>query len=126
MISDSINRVGGGLAGSQHRRPPGPRAGPQRGARGQQRRGSRDDGDHLRRGAGHHRLRFRVRDGSGPVGKANSINRSRSPAPNIIADDIFYLHEPFFQDGVVAQAVDNARANGVAYFASAGNRARQS
>ena len=45
---------------------------------------------------------------------------------NIIADDIFYLNEPFFQDGVVAQAVDNARANGVAYFASAGNRARQS
>ena len=44
----------------------------------------------------------------------------------MIADDIFYLDEPMFQDGQVAQAVDAAKAAGVNYFASAGNRARQS
>ena len=64
--------------------------------------------------------------GSGPVGKAESINQLTFTGVDIVADDIFYLTEPFFQDGVVAQAVDNARANGIAYFASAGNRARQS
>lgn len=42
----------------------------------------------------------------------------------IIVDDISYLGEPMFQDGVVAQAVDEASARlGVAYFGSAGNAA---
>ena len=41
---------------------------------------------------------------------------------DIIVDDIIYLAEPFFQDGVVAQAVDDVAAAGVAYFSSAGNR----
>ena len=44
----------------------------------------------------------------------------------MIADDIYYLDEPMFQDGVVAQAVDAAKAAGVTYLASAGNRAKQS
>ena len=44
----------------------------------------------------------------------------------VITDDTFYLSQPFFQDGIVAQAVDRAKANGVAYLVSAGNRARQS
>jgi hypothetical protein len=39
----------------------------------------------------------------------------------IIADDIGYFDEPFFQDGIVAQAIDTAAANGVAYFSAAGN-----
>jgi hypothetical protein len=63
---------------------------------------------------------------AGPVEKAQSINNLVTAGARIIADDIFMLEEPFFQDGVIAQAVDNARAAGVAYFASAGNRARQS
>lgn len=41
---------------------------------------------------------------------------------DIIVDDIIYLAEPFFQDGVVAQAVDEVAAKGVSYFSSAGNR----
>ncbi|MES1263765.1 MAG: pre-peptidase C-terminal domain-containing protein, partial [Peristeroidobacter soli] len=35
---------------------------------------------------------------------------------------IIYLDEPFFQDGVIAQAVDEVVAKGVSYFSSAGNR----
>jgi len=43
----------------------------------------------------------------------------------VLVDDIVYLDEPFFQDGVIAQAVDDVVTNnGVTYFASAGNRSR--
>ena len=58
--------------------------------------------------------------------KAASINSLVSSGVDLIADDITFLEEPFFQDGVISQAVDSAFAAGVAYFASAGNRARQS
>ena len=42
----------------------------------------------------------------------------------ILVDDISYFAEPMFQDGVVAQAVNEASSRlGVAFFSSAGNQA---
>ena len=32
-----------------------------------------------------------------------------------------YFDEPFFQDGIVAQAIDTVESQGVAYFSAAGN-----
>ena len=40
---------------------------------------------------------------------------------NVIDDDVGYSQEPFFSDGVIALAVDQVKADGVAYFSSAGN-----
>jgi len=45
----------------------------------------------------------------------------------ILVDDISYLNEPMFQDGVIAQAVEEVVAtHGVAYYSSAGNYADKS
>lgn len=62
----------------------------------------------------------------GSAGKVNAIDGLVAAGAKIIADDIAFLSEPFFQDGAIAQAADRARAAGVLYFASAGNRGRQS
>lgn len=40
---------------------------------------------------------------------------------DVICDDVGYGDEPFFQDGIIAHAVDDVFAAGVSYFSSAGN-----
>ncbi len=45
---------------------------------------------------------------------------------DVIVDDIVYLAEPFFQDGLVSRAIDAVAEAGVAYFSSAGNAGRDS
>ena len=67
-----------------------------------------------------------ARGGGGAAVRANNIDALVAAGARVIADDVTYLSEPFFQDGIVAQAADRAKANGTAYFVSAGNRARQS
>jgi hypothetical protein len=45
---------------------------------------------------------------------------------NVIGDDVAYFAEPMFQDGIIAQAVDTVKNQGVAYFSAALNSARRS
>jgi hypothetical protein len=52
---------------------------------------------------------------------ANGIGKLAAAGARVEADDIGYFDEPFFQDGIVAQAIDSAMATGVAFFSAAGN-----
>jgi subtilisin family serine protease len=52
---------------------------------------------------------------------AAGIAKLAAAGARVEADDVGYFDEPFFQDGLVAQAIDQAEASGVAYFAAAGN-----
>ncbi|NTW26077.1 MAG: S8 family serine peptidase, partial [Lentimicrobium sp.] len=52
---------------------------------------------------------------------ANGIIELQQAGCDIIVDDITYISEPFFRDGVVAKAVDSVTSLGVAYFSAAGN-----
>ncbi|MGB7159382.1 MAG: S8 family serine peptidase, partial [Tepidisphaeraceae bacterium] len=58
---------------------------------------------------------------------ANNIRNLANPAignAKVIVDDIVYFAEPMFQDGVIAQAIDEVvTTRGVNYFTSAGNQA---
>jgi hypothetical protein len=60
------------------------------------------------------------------IGKLASSVASGGAGANIIADDLGYFDEPFYQDGIVAQAIDTVEAAGVAYFSAAGNDANAS
>ena len=50
---------------------------------------------------------------------------ARDFGADVIVDDVIYFDEPFFQDGVVARAVDTVHDAGVVYVAAAGNAGRR-
>jgi hypothetical protein len=52
---------------------------------------------------------------------AANIRELADHGADIIVDDINYFNEPVYQDGVIAKAVNDVRAAGVAYFSSAAN-----
>ncbi|MBS1661799.1 MAG: S8 family serine peptidase [Bacteroidetes bacterium] len=58
---------------------------------------------------------------NGQADFANGILKLAQQGCNVIADDVFYYAEPFFQDGIIAQAVDQVKQQGITYFSSAGN-----
>lgn len=57
---------------------------------------------------------------------AESIIALANDSCDVIVDDITYVTEPFFTDGLVAKAVNEVAAKGVAYFSAAGNFGKSS
>jgi hypothetical protein len=52
---------------------------------------------------------------------ANGILALAASGAKVIVDDVSYFDEPFFQNGVIAQAIQTVVAQGVTYITSAGN-----
>jgi hypothetical protein len=62
---------------------------------------------------------------NGEADFARGILALAAAGSTIIIDDVIYLAEPMFQDGVIAQAVDAVKAMGIPYLSSAGNNGRE-
>ncbi|MFV1967536.1 MAG: CARDB domain-containing protein, partial [Pirellulaceae bacterium] len=123
VISDSINQVGGGVATSQASGdlPPGTRVtvlddGPP---------GLTDEGRAMAELVYDLGPEFNILFHSGwnsPADMAAAFDELRQNGADIITDDISWFSEPVFQDGQIAQAIDDVYLNhGVLAFGSAGN-----
>jgi hypothetical protein len=53
------------------------------------------------------------------------IDLATTAGAKVINDDVIFFAEPFYQDGILAQAVNAVKGMGVAYFSSAGDDGRQ-
>ena len=65
-------------------------------------------------------LAFATANG-GQAGFANNIIALKNAGAKVIVDDVIYFAEPMFQDGIIAQAINQVVAGGAVYFSSAGN-----
>jgi hypothetical protein len=65
-------------------------------------------------------LAFATANG-GQANFANNIIALKNAGAKVIVDDVSYFAEPMFQDGVIAQAVDQVAAAGSVYFSAAAN-----
>jgi hypothetical protein len=61
----------------------------------------------------------------GQASFAQGIIDLANAGAKVINDDVINFGEPFYQDGIIAQAVNTVKGMGVAYFSSAGNADRQ-
>ena len=120
IISDSINQVGSGIAGSQ-----GTGNLPANVQNLLDQPGGTDEGRAMAEivydeAPGIRGIAFSSGT-TGSAAKAASIDNLVAAGAKVIADDIAWFDQPFFQDGIITQAVDRAKAAGAAYFTSAGN-----
>lgn len=65
-------------------------------------------------------LLFHTANG-GQTNFASGIRDLAKAGADVIVDDIIYLAEPFYQDGLISRAIDDVVAKGVSYFTAAGN-----
>ena len=129
VLSDSVSRVGGGLADSyktgdlsaanpvtvlNDAPPPGPGQAP-----------PEDEGramlEEIHDIAPGSKLLFNTAVGGQGV-FAKNIRDLATAGANVIVDDIVYPIEPAFQDGIIATAVNDVSAAGVTYLAAVGNQ----
>lgn len=67
-------------------------------------------------------LAFSTGDGGDTVFAQSILNLATEAKSQIIADDLSYLDEPFFQPGIIGSAVEQVVSqNNVSYFGAAGN-----
>ncbi|WP_052732536.1 S8 family serine peptidase [Hymenobacter terrenus] len=57
---------------------------------------------------------------------AQGIIDLEAAGSKVIVDDVGYADEPFFQNGIVAQAIEKVVRKGASYFSAAGNSGEQS
>ncbi|HEY6551156.1 MAG TPA: S8 family serine peptidase [Solirubrobacterales bacterium] len=57
----------------------------------------------------------------GELSFAENIKKLAAEGAAVIADDVFYPEEPFFQDGPIAVAINEVVEAGATYFSAAGN-----
>ncbi|MHB1035657.1 MAG: SdrD B-like domain-containing protein [Pirellulales bacterium] len=128
VISDSMNQVGNGVAGSQATGdlPPGNRVQVLDDGPG----GGTDEGRAMAELAYDVGPAFNIVFHSGSNSSADmagAFDELRRSGADIITDDISYFTEPVFQDGQIAEAVDEVYLDhGVLAFGSAGNRNNES
>lgn len=121
VLSDSVNSVGGGLADSV--------------ATGDLPKGVQVIADDIGTDEGRAMLEeihdiapgaslaFATADPTPSIFAHNIIELVRAGC-NVIVDDVHYFDEPFFQEGVISQAItDAAEKHNVSYFSAVGNQA---